>query len=224
MNQNSATTSFGLYEALRILVPGYYFTTLLMIFLQALTLNYIPTIPRFSFWAWFVFITLISGLSMYAQESAKLRRAFLHNQPSAFLQTKARISPDSTPLSDDEARRLYFYILNTFVPRTFHEKISYFGMVYHIMTQIRRSSLWFAAIASVAVVVKYLQGSQLQELETLAGYAGVLWVLYMLYARSNKADRKMQENYQDQIFWLEMNDEVVKDTLKRRRAFLKQSK
>ncbi|HTP79822.1 MAG TPA: hypothetical protein VMM57_05400 [Bacteroidota bacterium] len=224
MNQNSSVTPFGFYETLRIFVTGYYFTTLLMILLQALTLNYIPAIPRFSFWVWFIFITLISGITMYAQESAKYRKAFKLNQPSAYLQAKARLGPDAEPLSDDEARRLYFYILNTFVPQTFHDKISYFGLVYYLMTQIRRSSLWFAVVASGAIAVKFILGSQLVEMKGLVGYAFVLWILYALNAMSNKADRKMQENYQDQIFWLQMNDDIVKNALKRRHTYLKQSR
>jgi hypothetical protein len=31
----------------------------------------------------------------------------------------------------------------------------------------------------------------------------------------NKADRKMQENYLDQIFWLRMNEDLLKDILKK---------
>jgi len=31
----------------------------------------------------------------------------------------------------------------------------------------------------------------------------------------NKADRKMQDNYQDQIFWLQMNEELIKDLFKK---------
>ena len=35
----------------------------------------------------------------------------------------------------------------------------------------------------------------------------------MLNVRYNKADRKMQENFQDQIFWLEMNQSAVDELI-----------
>ncbi len=224
MNNHSSSSSFGTYEVFRILVPGFYFTTLLMIFLQALLSNYIPPIPGFIFVVWFVFLMLMSGLSMYAQESPKRRRAFVQNQPSSYLQAKARVLSESDPLSDDEARRLYFYMLNNIVPGEFHEKIFYFGMIYHIMVQIRRTSLWFAVVALLTAAFQYANGLALYQVEPLLGYSLSLWVLYALNWRYNKADRKMQENYLDQIFWLEMNDDIVKDVLKKRRSYLKQLK
>jgi hypothetical protein len=46
-------------------------------------------------------------------------------------------------------------------------------------------------------------------------YTVGVWLVYLLNVRYNKADRKMQENYQDQIFWLQMNNDVVESTLRK---------
>jgi hypothetical protein len=35
--------------------------------------------------------------------------------------------------------------------------------------------------------------------------------------RYNKADRKMQENYKDQIYWLEVNNDLVETLLRKLR-------
>jgi hypothetical protein len=165
-------------------------------------------------WLLFAFVAIIAGLTMYAKESAKRRRAFVQNQPSQFLLERSRMMKGGAALSDDDARRLYFYILNNHMPAAFHEKIFFFGTIYHIMILIRRTSFWFAIASVLAVGFEIAQGVSLSEHQGLAVFTLAVLLIYFLNVRYNKADRKMQENYQDQIFWLQMNHELVEDLLR----------
>lgn len=216
---NNAKTSFGLYEATRIIVPGFYFSTLLFVFLWTL----IPPgdsapPPRWTLAVIFLFSTLISGLTMYAKETPKRRRAFQENQPSTYLMNKTRTMSKVRQLDESEAQRLYFFILNTSVPAVFHEKIFFFGTIYHIMILIRRTTFWFGLAAALALGINLALGFTLSQLQSLVVFGLIVWLIYLLNVRYNKADRKMQENYRDQIFWLEMNNDLVEQLLRKRRA------
>ncbi len=218
MNETRAT-SFGLYEASRILMPGFYFTTLLLFFCLAFLPA--PLSPdRLGGWIWpaFLFLTVVSGLTMYAKETPKRRRAFQQNQPSTFLQTLARTMPDTEVLSDAEAQRTYFYILNNHVPSLFHEKIFFFGTVYQVMIQVRRTTFWFALLGLLVAGAMLAAGSALPERSGAVLFVIVTWMIYLINVRYNKADRKMQENYQDQIFWLQMNADLVRRILTQERS------
>jgi hypothetical protein len=152
---------------------------------------------------------------MYAKETTKRRRAFVENQPSAFLQDIARRHSATQMLNDAEARQLYFYILNHFIPSAFHEKVFFFGTVYHIMIQIRRTSFWFAILSLICLAVQIATGAALMEQQGLISFCIFIWLIYLLNVKYNKADRKMQENYLDQIFWLQMNEDLIKDLFKK---------
>jgi hypothetical protein len=216
MNQSSS--SFGAYEAFRIIVPGYYFATLLLCLIWAISeaLGHDVCIDGMRLFLIFGGTGLIAGLTLYAKESTKRRKAFQENQPSQYLKTKARAIADIPVMEESDAQQLYFFILNNHIPPVFHEKIFYFGTIYHIMIQIRRTSLWFAALATVIAGAMAAQGVVLQGLGGLFVFTAVAWLLYLLNVRYNKADRKMQENYRDQICWLEMNNELVESVIRKR--------
>jgi hypothetical protein len=215
MNQSNAS-SFGLYEANRILVPGFYFASLCSFFFCAFISRYIPlSVDHGYSIILFLFLVIVSGLTMYAQETTKRRRAFTENQPSAFIQDIARRNSATLMLSESEARQMYFYILNHFIPSEFHEKVFFFGTVYHIMIQIRRTSFWFAIISLICIAVQTATGSTLMEQQGLISFCILIWLIYLLNVKYNKADRKMQENYQDQIFWLQMNEDLIQDLFKK---------
>ena len=208
MNHSS---SFGGYEATRVLVPGLYFATLLLFLFWSGLAPHLSSaaLDGFPLILLFVVVTIVSGLTLYAKETTKRRKAFLDNQPSLYLKNKARAMPALPALEDGDARRLYFFILNNHVPATFHEKIFVFGTIYHIMTQIRRTSFWFAVSSTGFTLYQLSTGRTLPELQALVFFTVAVWLVYLLNVRYNKADRKMQENYQDQIFWLEVNKETV---------------
>jgi hypothetical protein len=212
MNQSS---SFGVYETGRILIPGFYFASLVALFYRFFLIRYFPSpLDIVSLLLLFILIMLIAGLTMYAQETPKRRRAFVENQPSSYIQDIARSLPDSELLENADARKLYFYILNNFMPAAFHEKIFFFGTIYHIMIQIRRTSFWFGVFFLAGVGVQIASGIFLQN-GTLLIVTVLVWIVYSMNVRYNKADRKMQENYQDQIYWLEQNSEIVLTLLKK---------
>ncbi|HWP81066.1 MAG TPA: hypothetical protein VNN76_00245 [Bacteroidota bacterium] len=206
---------FTLHEMLRVLVPGFYFSTLLALFYFSFLHKFFPSDVAHSYDViLFIFAMIVSGLTMYAKESPKRRRAFIQNQPSQFLLERSRTMKSGNPLSDDDARRLYFYILNNHMPAAFHEKIFFFGTVYHIMVLIRRTSFWFGLVCFVALGLEISQGASLADMQGLAIVTIAILFIYVLNVRYNKADRKMQENYQDQIFWLEMNRELVEELIR----------
>ncbi|MBI3003864.1 MAG: hypothetical protein HYY49_00425 [Ignavibacteriales bacterium] len=216
---NNTTTSFGLYETFRILIPGFYFAILVLFFALSLPPEVIPaSLTGGQLTILFLGLMIISGLTMYAKETTKKRKAFQENQPSAFLLNKARTFPKIQPLDDSEAQRLYFYILNNFMPAVFHEKIFFFGTVYHIMILVRRTSFWFGIVATAVLAARLSMGVNLNEQPLLVAFTFMVWAIYLLNVRYNKADRKMQENYRDQIFWLEMNNDVVEQLLRKRRT------
>jgi hypothetical protein len=209
---NTQTSSFGLYEATRILIPGFYFASLSAMFYYSFISRYISFPIEHGYWTvLFLFLVLISGLTMYAKETTKRRRAFVENQPSAFLQDIVRRSSAANILSEAEARQLYFYILNHFIPPIFHEKVFFFGTVYHIINQIRRTSFWFAILSIICLSGQIALGIALVNQQGLVSFCLLVCLIYLLNVKYNKADRKMQENYQDQIFWLQMNGEIIKD-------------
>ena len=215
---NTTTTSFGLYETLRIIIPGFYFSTLAVFFSWALFFQFsFPTITGIPAAVLFLSLTVISGLTMYAKESTKRRKAFQENQPSSFLSNKSRSLTRIQPLDDSEAQRLYFFILNNHMPAVFHEKIFFFGTLYHIMILVRRTSFWFALASMAALGGQISMGIDLKEQQFLIVFTFAVWMIYLLNVRYNKADRKMQENYRDQIFWLEMNNDLVEQLLRKRR-------
>jgi len=205
-------SSFGLYEAARILVPGFYFASLFSVFFTVFVSRYILFSFDQAIWIMlFFFLVLVSGLTMYAKESTKRRRAFAENQPSSFLQEIARKHIPLQSLSEIEARKLYFYILNHFIPPAFHEKVFFFGTVYHIMIQIRRTSFWFTILSLICLAAQTAGGMALKDQQALVSFTLVVCLTYLLNVKYNKADRKMQENYQDQIFWLQMNGPLLQD-------------
>ena len=215
---NHPSSSFGSYESIRIFAPGFYFAALLMSYLWAGSRILFPPFELEGIPLFFIFlaVAMVSGLTLYAKESTKRRKAFLENQPSLWIKNRARAMTDLAPLEDAEARRLYFYILNNHMPSVFHEKIFFFGTIYHIMIQVRRTSFWFALLSAATFAFAISTGWSLPDLRAMTVFTIVVWLIYSVNVRYNKADRKMQENYQDQIYWLEMNSDLVESILRRR--------
>lgn len=214
MDQQPSST-FGLYETVRILIPGFYFSTLLLFFVLCFT-GPLATVSvgGSMLLLVFLFVALVSGLTMYAKEATKRRKAFVENQPSNFLKERSKTLRDTELLDDDSARKLYFYLLNHHVPASFHDKIFFFGTIYHIMILLRRTTFWFAIVSIVGIFVQFAAGKTFADQGASILFVAAVWLIYLLNVRYNKADRKMQENYQDQIFWLEMNQDLVESTIK----------
>ena len=214
MKEHSSSIHFGAYEILRILIPGFYFIFLSYVYLAVFSLPFYP----FDTWEigipTFFIGGLLAGLTLYAKESPKKRKAFQSNQPSQYILERSRRVKDAPAMNDEEARQLYFYILNHYIPSAAHEKIFFFGTIYHIMISIRRTSFGFGIVGPILLAVDFTAKAHL----TLQSVIPVLlvWLIYAVNVRYNKADRKMQENYQDQIFWLSMNTQLVDSLIAQR--------
>ena len=211
--------SFGRYEACRIVIPGFYFSLLLTAYYGTFIARFAQLDLSPAGWLGaFAGAIIVSGLSMYAKETPKKRRAFTENQPSQYLAAKARTMKDLPLLDDTEARRLYFYILNNHVPAVMHEKIFFFGSVYSVMVQVRRTSFWFALTGLVSVLVQISMSVPFPDQQGLLVFTIVVSIIYLLNIRYNKADRKMQENYRDQIMWMEMNNHLIESILRKHQS------
>lgn len=198
---------------MRILIPGIYCTSLFFFFAYVVFPELYSTVSQTFLWLLFFISSLVIGLTIYAKETPKKRKVFQTNLPSHFLAERSRTVSDK-PLTDDEARRMYFYILNHHMPITVHDKVLFFGMIYFVMINIRRLSFWFGIAGIAAVFFQY--GTLGYISQNLILLTIMLWVIYFLNVRYNKADRKIQENYQDQIFWLELNLPIIDSLLQHR--------
>ena len=214
MKDQSSTSHFGWYEILRIAVPGFYFIFLCYVYSAVFNLSIYP----FDTWEiglpTFVIGGLLAGLTLYAKESPKRRKAFQSNQPSQFILERSRRVKDAPAMDEHEARRLYFYILNHYMPEEAREKIFFFGTVYHVMISIRRTSFGFGVLGLALLLVDYTLKSHLLPASVLP--VALVWLVYAVNVKYNKADRNMQENYLDQIFWLTMNTKLVDDLIAQR--------
>lgn len=178
--------------------------------------NFLPShLSGFPLWLLFFLTALVIGLTMYAKETPKRRKAFQDNQPSRYLSSKAKSMKDIPLLNNEEAKQIYFFLLNNHMPTTFHEKVFFFGTIYHIMIQVRRTSFWFALLAILLIASQFVFALEAHLYKDLLVFALGVWIVYLLNVQYNKADRKMQENYSDQIFWLRMNNRLVEEILRR---------
>jgi len=208
-------SSFTATEFARLILPGFYFGLVSLLLLWALA--YANSDVRFTEVQQillFLFLSVTSGLTMYLRETPKRRRAFSENQPSQAIQQIARTMKGAEALSDDDARRLYFHFLNNTVSSVAHEKIFFFGAIYHIVVHIRRTTFWFAILSTIILGYYLSQGIPVMHVHGLLILGITLWAVYVLNVQYNKADRNMQENYQDQILWVELNRDLVEKTIR----------
>lgn len=203
-------------EVARILVPGFYFALVFFAYVKIFLLGHQPIVLTIGTqMVLFVACAIIAGFTMYAQETPKRRKAFQKNQPSLYLKTFSQLDPSLPALTDDDARLLYFYILNNHIPDRFHEKIFFFGTISTIIIQVRRISLWFSFFAFITFLASVASYGFFAPSVLQVFYFLLMSGIYILTVRYNKAERKIQENYHDQIFWLQMNKELVLDLLRR---------
>jgi putative effector of murein hydrolase LrgA (UPF0299 family) len=209
MTQNHSSSGFGVYEGLRILLPGFYCVTLAWLYgIVAFDIDFFFTGSSVS--SLLILVSgSVAGLLLYATEGSKRRKAFRENQPSQHILELSRTVNVTPPIDEQEAQRLYFFILNSYMPAPFHQRIFFFGMVFHILTTIRRVTLLYT-LAGCAILGTFAAVHRPEHITvSLIGLILFLGFIYLVNARFNKADRKMQENYQDQIQWLTMNQRLV---------------
>ena len=209
MVQNHSSSGFGVYEGLRILLPGFYCVTLAWLYgIVAFDLDFFFTGSSVS--SLLILISgSVAGLLLYATEGSKRRKAFRENQPSQHILELSRTVNVTPPIDEQEAQRLYFFILNSYMPVSFHQRIFFFGMVFHVLTTIRRVTLFYALSGCAILGIFVALGRPENVTTSLIGMILFLGFVYLVNARFNKADRKMQENYLDQIEWLTMNQRLV---------------
>lgn len=202
-----SSSRFSTFEIIRIIVPGMYLMFLVMVLIVSFELPFLLFESSGIVFVIFIITSIVAGLSFYSKETPKKRKAFQTNQPSLYILERSRVISSHHPVTEDEARRLYFYILNHEMPAVIHDKIFFFGMIYHIMINIRRTSFWFGIIGFIGIIIQIILTQYMTPISVITVL--LIWLVYFFNVRFNKADRKMQENYLDQIFWLEMNSDLV---------------
>lgn len=218
MSRTNESSYFGITEGVRILLPGFYCVMLIWLFSVVLFDVDLFSTGSSASLLLIVVSGSLAGLLLYATEGSKRRKAFLENQPSGHLLELSRSLNVSPPLDDNDAQRLYFYILNSYMPATFHQRIFIFGTIYHVLTTIRRITLFFGLTGCAAIGTFLLFRYYDRITIALIVITISLLFIYFINARYNKADRKMQENYQDQIYWLTMHRNLLLNLIRHREA------
>ena len=205
--ERHSPSRFASFELLRILLPGIYFMSLVYLFVYCFNVRLFFIENLFIAILLFCIGAIVSGLSFYSKENPRKRKAFQTNQPSAYILERSRVLAAPSPLSEEESRRLYYYIMNHEMNTRFHDKIFFFGMIYQTMINIRRTSFWFGLIGLSGMII-YTAMFDTLSLLTIPPVT-LVWIVYIMNIRYDKADRKMQDNYADQLFWLEMHRDAV---------------
>jgi hypothetical protein len=230
--------SFGINETLRIIVPGYYLLAALSLYLHVIS----PKLLVEGFPGSFVAIVagLILGLILYSFNHPNRRDAYKRGLPSAELikRSKALATTDVPALNEDQARQLYFYILNNFMPQTFHEVVMVKGALYYCITYLREISASLALLGLLTAAVAYIhhcfQGVWAWSwcgfdyfvngwricgmlFYTIAQFVIYICLSYHSPAKENRADAMLHGIYDDQIKWMEMNSFLVDDLIIRQK-------
>jgi hypothetical protein len=224
--------SFGINETLRIIVPGYYLLAALSLYLHVIC----PKLLAESFPGSFVAIVagLILGLILYSFNHPNRRDAYKRGLPSAELMKRSKTLKGATALDKNQAKQLYFYILNNFMPQTFHEVVMVKGALYYCITYVREISASLALLGLLTAAVAYIHhcfhgvwawswcgfdffvngwricGMLLYIVVQFVTYV-CLW--YHSPNEENRADAMLHGIYDDQIKWMEMNSPLVNDLI-----------
>lgn len=212
MENKNQQTFFSKYEFIKIILPGTYFIFLMILTTEIFDIYFFPFSEYQFIWPLILLGGTVVGLTLYSLDGSKKRRAFQLNQPSLYIQSRCKNILPNNPITEYEAEQLYFYLLNNFIPSVLHDKIFTFGMIFYVINTIRRITLWFC-IGSIILI-----GFSFDSIFGFFSYKGffvaLLWVVYFINSTYNKADRKMQQNYEAQIMWLQMNHSIIDTTLK----------
>lgn len=219
--------SFGLNETFRIIVPGYYFLALVYLYLRILGAHSQELSESFPS----IMLGLALGFILYSWNYPNRRSAYQKGQPSDYLRNRSHLlaeelkKPD-VELKPDQHIRLYLYILNNFLPQTFHEVVIVRGALYYCVVYVWMLSgvLGILGLATLLLggVLCLLTGSKSiwlcglcvtldnGRICALAAYSLGMIMVWLLLTKPNRIDRTLSYIYKDQIEWLKLNDPLVR--------------
>lgn len=228
--------SFGINETLRVIVPGYYLLAALSVYFHVICSKPLAESFPDSFVA--IVAGLILGLILYSFNRPNRRDAYNRGLPSAELIERSKTLRGATALDKDQAKQLYFYILNNFMPQTFHEVVMVKGALYYCITYVREISASLAFLGLLTAAVAYIhhcvRGAWAWSwcgfdffgtgwrvcgilLYTIIQIVICFCLGYHSSKKENRADAMLRGIYDDQIKWIRMNALLVDDLITRQK-------
>jgi hypothetical protein len=228
--------SFGTNETLRIVVPGYYFLAMLHLYLGALNRNILHALGSEVGLFMFLIVGLAVGFVFFTLNYPNRRMAYTQGQPSEYLlkRSKELAKEWGSPpieLRDGEHIQLYLYILNNFIPQTFHEVVMVRGGLYFCITYVWSISLLWCILSALSLVLlcllRCLGYSSLVPLGInsyllLSLYCVLQFVMFAILYFPKRADRILKLLFYDQTEWMKLNEPLITYLLEKRldpRAF-----
>ena len=128
-------------------------------------------------------------------------------------------------MKSDERIRLYLYILNNFLPQTFHEVVMVRGSLYYCVTYVWLISGILGAVGFATLLLSeltcllpcsphiWLCGPTIvldhRRIATLIIYSVSQTLIWLVLKYSKRIDRTLTFIYLDQIEWMKLNDPLV---------------
>jgi hypothetical protein len=224
--------SFGARETLTIVVPGYYFLAMFYLYIGALKREWLESLGGEVGLTLFLIVGLAVGFVLFTFNWPTRRKAYNTGLPSEYLWKRSLQLADELGSQKIELNKktsehvqLYLYILNNYLPSTFHEIIIVRGGLYFCITYVWLISLIWGVVGGLtAIVLSSLQCAGIAlPFDRGAGSRPVL-VIYSLFQFTmfallffpKRADRIIRVLYFDQIEWMKLNERLVTHLLKER--------
>lgn len=224
--------SFGARETFTITIPGYYFLATFYLYIGALNKDWLQALGGEVGLSLFLIIGLAVGFIFFTFNWPNRRKAYNTGQPSEHLwKLSCELSkkPGSSSIELDKKKlehvQLYLYILNNFLPSTFHEVIIVRGGLYFCITYVWLISLIWFVVGGLTVVV--LSGLKCMNIAlpfqlgsrsfcVLLLYSVFQFVIFASLFFPKRVDRIVRVLYYDQIEWMNLNERLVAHLLKER--------
>jgi hypothetical protein len=223
--------SFGARETLTIIIPGYYCLAMLYLYLAALDREWVRAFEGEMGLSLFLIIGLAVGFIFFTFNWPNRRKAYNTGQPSEYLwqlskQLAEQLGSPGIELNrkSSEHVQLYLYILNNFLPSTFHEVIIVRGGLYFCITYVWLISLgWcLVGVLTVATLVVLKCTGVAVPFDLGAGtvlvslYSVFQFAVFALLFFPKRVNRIVQVLYYDQIEWMKLNKRLVTHLLSER--------
>ena len=231
---------FGTYELFRILFPGYFALTMVILYTSLFFRDFVdPIVSQPSFAVVIALGGIFLGLILYDVDLPKRkwpRRYKSHFRKEldkkdlgkALLErcTKCRKKTcTGFKLSEKNAIQAYFVFLNSYYEPDCRERIFYFGSIYHIFSDMRATSFVTALAVLVTTLFSIIHTcvgagacfnvpSLMNRYSLHISIGAILLCLFLLLRRkNNKGDKYWSEILDFQLTWLQMNEPLLRQKI-----------
>jgi len=202
--------TFGVFETFRILIPGYIAALCASWYIRL----FIPSVTAYLESSKLSAVTfagfgLVAGLILYLHYIPHDTKSYRESQPSQYLLERAQQL--GVGMTAEEAKEIYFYLLNNYFPESFRERIFYYGNVYRVAQKTWLISIAFAVLAaSTQICYCLLRSPNLHWKQQLVFLGILLLSFFLLFWRAEKHAIQILKG---QIKWLQMRDKLVSSLL-----------